>query len=188
MKRAIAALILLPLLSIPGWSSSIPCTESGSTTTDTITSEIVLPSTGGQATAIWEFLSTRNSSGQISYVIDATSIYFTGDGSVVDGMSTIQVFDMIAKATVGQGIALGYTACPTSCNSPVYVTVRQPACVTRTGSGLSTHFAQCQLTGCCVRQYSVCCPNGQSTPVITLVSSTSPNCQGGGPYCETTCP
>ena len=193
MKRAITALVLLPLLSIPVWSSSqVPnsfnCVESGGVPVDTVTNEVVLPSGGNSVVAIWEVIVSRTSSGSMVYTIDASSIYFTGDGTSINGMSTLQIFDILARATVAQGIAQGYTTCPTTCNPPAYVTVRQPACVTRTGSALTTHFTPCVNPGCCIRDYSVCCPSGQSMPVVTLVSSTSPDCQSGGPNCETTCP
>jgi hypothetical protein len=67
------------------------------------------------------------------------------------------------------------------------VTVVIPACVARSGSGISTKFSTCANSGCCTRYYGVCCPNGQGSPVVTLLSSSSTGCSGTG-TCESTCP
>jgi hypothetical protein len=60
-------------------------------------------------------------------------------------------------------------------------------CVHRSGLDTNTRFEPCSLTSCCIRTYAVCCPNGTSSPVITLLSSQITGCSPSG-YCESTCP
>lgn len=183
MKRAVTALALLLVLSVRCWSQS-QCVDSGATPVDTVSADVAL---SGNSAIIWEYGIFRTSSGQIQYVINVASIHFTGDGGVVDGMTTKQIFDLISQASVAQGVALGHTACSTSCSAPSYAVVRIPACVKRLGTGTDTFFEVCAGSGCCVRVYSVCCPAGGGGPNINLVSSTSPgcvNCTG----CDSTCP
>ncbi len=190
MKRALQALVLLLLLPIPVWSQSTSCTE-GVTITDTVQMKVEMSAQSGASSSIaWELMIGRTSGGQVNYYINPSSIVFSGDGSVVNAMTTVQVFDLIATATVSQGISLGATPCPSSCGTPSYATVVQPSCVNRTGSGTSTSFGSCPSPGCCIRTYSVCCPNGQGSPVVTLISSQSSGCSamGAGGNCSSTCP
>lgn len=191
MKRALQALVLLLLLPIPVWSQSTSCSEPGSTVIDTVQGKLEISNqSGNQGAIIWELIATRTSGGHTNYYINPATITFNGDGALVDALTTVQVFDLIATATVSQGIALGATPCPSSCGTPSYATVVQPSCVNRTGSGTSTSFGSCPSPGCCIRTYSVCCPNGQGSPVVTLISSQSSGCSamGAGGNCSSTCP
>lgn len=190
MKRALLALVLLLLLPIPVWSQSTSCNEQGTTIIDTVQMKLEFSTSGHVTGMIWELMIGRTSGGQTNYYINPASISFSGDGTAVDAMTTLQVFDLIATATVSQGISLGATPCPSSCGTPSYATVVQPSCVNRTGSGTSTSFGSCPSPGCCIRTYSVCCPNGQGSPVVTLISSQSSGCSamGAGGNCSSTCP
>lgn len=192
MKRALQALVLLLLLPIPVWSQSTPCNSQGEILSDTVTMKLEVSSQSGSSSGqlAWELLHERTSSGQTNYYINPSSIRFTGDGAIIDALTTLQVFDLIATATVSQGISLGATPCPSSCGTPSYATVVQPSCVNRTGTGTSTSFGSCPSPGCCIRTYSVCCPNGQGSPVVTLISSQSSGCSGmgAGGNCSSTCP
>lgn len=185
MRRAVTALALLLVLSVECWSQSIPCSDANPTVLDTVDCQIQL---SGVTYNTWEVWILRNGSGQINYVINVQSIQFTGDGAVVDAMTTKQIFDLIAQMTVAQGVGLGYTSCPSNCNTPTQAVVKIPACVERLGTGLETHFAVCAGTGCCTRVYNVCCPVSNSAPQITLASSNSPGCSGAAAGCESTCP
>ena len=185
MKRAVTALALLLLLSIPGWANpTTSCVDSTAVPIDTVTSELTLATTGQ---AIWEWFVGRTSNGQTIYSINPESIHFTGNCDSLNGMSTASIFDLLAKTTVAQGIALGYTKCSTSCSPPTTVTVVIPACVQRTGTSSSTHFYTCSNSGCCIRYYGVCCPNGNGAPTVTFLGSTSSGCSPTT-GCESTCP
>jgi hypothetical protein len=200
MKGALLAFALLLVCVISAHSQQIPCIDAGSTLDDTVYQSLTIPggifglsrsglsplSSGGLILS-WEFISERTSSGQHNYVISIPSISYSGDCSGVDGMTASQILDLIAKATVSRGVALGYTPCPASCAVPTLAKVSQPACVKRTGSGCATHFSACVPIECCVRFYSVCCPNGTTSPQITLLGSQSGGCSGLE-GCEATCP
>lgn len=185
MRSAVTALVLLLVLSVECWSQSNPCLDANVTVLDTVGGRVEL-SSGNDI--VWEVFVARTGSGQINYVINVGSIQFTGDGAVVDAMSTKQIFDLIAQMTVAQGIGLGYTSCPSNCNTPTQAVVKIPACVQRIGTGTDTHFTVCGGSGCCTRVYNVCCPTGNGVPLITLASSNSPGCSGAAAGCESTCP
>ncbi len=184
MRRAVMALVLLLVLSVECRSQTNNCSDPNATPIDTVSVDV---SVGAWTKSIWEVWIER-SGGQVQYVINVTSIHFTGDGATVDAMSTKQIFDMIAQTTVAQGVALGHTSCPSNCNAPTLAVVKIPACVQRLGTGLGTHFTVCGGGGCCTRVYNVCCPTGSSAPQITLASSSSPGCSGAAAGCESTCP
>lgn len=190
MKRALLASLALLFCSVSCWAQSNPCSEPGSTVIDTVEMQITVPPSGQTqaGTWIWEFLIERTSSGQTNYVINASSISFKGDATVANSMSTTQIFNMIATATVSHGVAVGFTGCPPTCDKPSYATVVQPSCVQRSGSGESTHFEPCPSPGCCIRTYSVCCPNGPGSPQIVLINSQSSGCPGVNGQCSSTCP
>lgn len=179
------ALALLLLLSIPGWSNQTYCVDTTATPIDTISADMALSNSGN---VVWEIYVERTSSGQTVYKINPASISFTGSCDSVNGMPTSAIFDMLAKATVINGIALGHTSCPSQCTPPTTTTVVMPACVSRTGSGSTTHFTTCSGSGCCTRYYSVCCPNGQGAPIVTLIGSNSTGCSSSSTSCQTTCP
>jgi len=197
MKRAILALAFLLLLTIPSWAQFAPCAEDGSVSIDTTTLHLTISSNsafalrGGITTSTttthvaWLVTTDRSASGRINYSISAPSITFSGDCSIVDGMSTVQIFDMLAKATVSQGLATGDLSCPAACTAPLITKVMTVGCVARTGSDSTTHFVPCVPGGCCVRTYSICCPNGNGSPVITLTGSQSSGCTGSN--CMSTC-
>lgn len=178
------ALALLLVLSVRCWSQTSYCVDQNATPIDSISVDVALGSSSQIISEIWV---TRSAGGQIQYVVNPQLIYFSGDGSKVDAMSTTQIFDLVAQAAVSEGISLGYTSCPGSCTSPATAIVRIPACVLRTGTGILTHFTVCSGSGCCVRVYDVCCPNGAGAPSVTLSSSSSPGCSPTS-GCESTCP
>jgi|GEM_PF-2585693 len=193
MKRALLAFVFLATYSTYSFAQTQWCIESGAEITDSVEVELTVSGQGGgTAQAIWEILAYRTTSGQVNYMIDPASISFKGDASVINALTTQQIFDLIGMATVSEGVAIGATPCPSSCLTPSYATVVQPSCVSRTGTGESTSFESCYSSGCCVRVYSVCCPNGQGMPQVVLISSQSPGCSGASGYgpgpCTSTCP
>lgn len=132
----------------------------------------------------------RTSAGHIDYVCDISSLVFTGDSTVINGTSTIQLFDLIGSAAVAQGIQLGYTSCSSSCPGTDTVRVIQESCVHRLGSGTSTVFTACLPKNYCFRSYTYCCPSGTGSPLITKLSLSSgltctPDLTGP---CQPTCP
>ncbi len=190
MKRALQALVLLLLLPIPVLSQSMPCSDPENTIIDTVKAELDVASGSSSSTIMWEYLVERTSTNQISFRIAVPSIRFSGDSTWVNSATTVQIFDLIAMATVSNGVSMGTPTCPSSCGAPSYASVVQPSCVERSGSGSSTQFTSCPSSGCCIRTYSVCCPNGSGSPVIMLVSSQNSGCSGIGPSgnCSSTCP
>lgn len=127
----------------------------------------------------------RTSTGRVDYVVKTESIRFVGNCPDADGISTADLFDLLAQADISQGIALGYTPCGISCDDTETSRVYADACVQRVGSGCSTQFAVCVGSGYCGRHYNVCCPNGPGAPVLRLLSTEAPVCAGVG--CESTC-
>src|ERR1041384_962500 len=119
MKRAILALAFLLLLTISSVAQLPQCADSGGTLIDTLHLQLTFSSSytlrmqgtstsGSTYQAIWAVIVERTSTGKINYIIDASSITFSGDCGPVDVMSTTQIFDMLAMATVSQGLAMGY--------------------------------------------------------------------------------
>jgi hypothetical protein len=185
MKRAFLALAFLLLLAISTWAQTPACSDS-ETVVDTTHVELSFSTTTSRTIA-WEVVIERASSGRIDAVINPTSIKFSGDCSGLNTMPTSQIFDVIAMATVSQEVGSGYMTCSASCASPTITKIYLPACVHRAGTDADTHFESCSPNSCCTRTYSVCCPNGTGSPVITLISSQSTGCTPNS-YCESTCP
>ena len=186
MKRAFLALAFLLLLAISTWAQLPMCSES-ETIIDTTHVELSFSTTASKSVYAWDIVIERTNAGRIDAAIDPTTIKFSGDCSGLNAMSTSQIFDMIAMTTVSQEVGQGYITCPSSCVNPVITKIYLPACVHRSGSDSTTRFESCSPTSCCVRTYSVCCPNGTGSPVITLLSSQSSGCTPNS-YCESTCP
>jgi len=187
MKRAFLALAFLLLLAISARAQTPSCLDSGESVVDTLHLQVSFSTSSSSASIAVEAFVGRTLSGRTDYIINTSSIKFSGDGSGINSKSTLQIFDMIAMATVSQGISQGLTNCPTSCTNPTVTKVITSGCVHRSGSDTNTHFEPCSPTSCCVRTYSVCCPNGTGSPVITLLSSQSSGCTPNS-YCESTCP
>lgn len=126
----------------------------------------------------------------ITYSIPLNSIRFSGEGSAIDSMPTATLFDLLAQAAIGQGLAAGYSTCPRVCGTG-FVHVVLPACVRRSGKGLDTKFESCVPDACCDRTYSICCPDGGTTPYIELVGAAGADCPAGdaanGGTCESLC-
>jgi hypothetical protein len=136
-------------------------------------------------------ISYKTESGEIDYVFDPSTITFSGtDCSQIDKISTIDMFDMISRAIVQQGVQMGMTPCSADCSSPDIVTrVYSSSCVKRSGTGCGTKFTCCSSKTYCERAFAVCCPNGIGNPTISMVSVESTGCDPtAGPHCEPLCP
>jgi len=138
-----------------------------------------------------EIIVYRTSGGRVDYVMNTSSIRFTGTcAGVIDNIPTGQLFGMLSQLAVAQGITNGYTTCGPSCSVPTITKVYQSLCVSRTGVGNGTSFHSCDITASCEKEYSVCCPSGASGPSITLIGITPSGACGIGPngvLCQTTC-
>jgi hypothetical protein len=121
------------------------------------------------------------------FSISPSTIHYTGDASIVDGMSTKAIFDLMCQTAISQLVAQGQISCSPTCPGPITWKLSTPACVQRVGSGSATQFLVCDENSCCTRYYTVCCPNGPSAPVIQMVMSESSGCAGLG-SCESACP
>jgi hypothetical protein len=138
--------------------------------------------------AIVVIVTVFNIGDRTDYYIDPESATFTGDGDWVDAQSTPQLFELMARTAISEGLELGYSTCNSDCGLLNPTTrVYAPACVKRTGTGLETKFSSCTLNLFSMREYTVCCPSGIEAPVTDLVFKTV----GGlcvGESCESTCP
>jgi hypothetical protein len=124
------------------------------------------------------------------YVPNLTGATFTGSDAAIDNMSTMDLLNLIAQVGIGQGFSEGYSTCPATCCGNV-VKVAYPACISRVGRGLNTRFESCGGDGCCIRSYSLCCPDGGNAPYVRLMGSSGGTCSGtgaSGSACESTCP
>lgn len=110
-------------------------------------------------TSVVDFLVTVEVSinSPASYQIDISTIQFRGEGAVVNSTSVAAMFVAMGKATIQKGVQLGYTQCSRPCPAVTYAEVRQPACLSRNGSGLQTTFSICS-PGCSQHIYEFCCP------------------------------
>jgi hypothetical protein len=187
MKKAYVLCACLLLLWTSTHAQNNPCNDAGGTIIDTMHPSAVLEVQGSNVVINWDVIVNRTSQGFVDYRVDVTSIRFAGDDAAVNGTSTLTLFDIIDRTTVAQGVAKGHTPCPVSCETPASARVTQLGCVLRLGSGVGTMFQPCPDPGCCSRLYTVCCPNGATAPVITLISAEGPNCSGMG-ACQATCP
>ncbi len=187
MIRALILSLVLSLLPTCLQAQAVICGDASGGILAKSTYEATLQYANSSAVVVFDVTTFRSASGQIGYSVDPKTIRFSGDGAAVDGSTTLQIFDLIAKSAVSKGLALGYPACPIPCEAPAVVTVGFPSCVTRIGAGLGTTFDTCG-TGCCTRYYTVCCPTGVLSPSITLLRVDTKPCAGGLPECEPTCP
>ncbi len=141
------------------------------------------------AAEFWIF-DVKTGGSTIDYVVNLASVRFYGNDSIINGLSTISIFDMFGKGVVAKGIFSGYTPCLPSCPGSDTVHVVQESCVHRLGSGVNTTFTACSPLDYCSRSYIYCCPSGPSSPQITqIVTGThvvcSPDANG---VCQPTCP
>jgi len=129
------------------------------------------------------------SENRIDYVPNIESIAFTSDDAWVDSKTTPQLFEMISKSALSQGLELGYAPCPASCSDLTMISrVIHPSCVKRLGHGIETSFVNCLPGSVAIREYLVCCPNGIEAPVMQQVYVESGSCVVEDELCERTCP
>jgi hypothetical protein len=133
---------------------------------------------GTECKVTWTTCVWRTGGGSILYAIDPLSVAFTGD--CTDTLPTTALFALMMQESLGKGIGLGYSPCPSSCANPIITRVYTVSCVLRTGSGSSTSFTPCS-TGQSYREYSYCCAGG--VPVITELPVASDGCTAP---CEST--
>lgn len=187
MIHALILSLVLSLLPLCLTAQAVICGDASGGVLAKSTFEATLQYANSSAVVVFDVTTFRTASGQIGHAVDPKTIRFTGEDAAVDGSTTAQIFDLIAKSGIAKGLALGYPACPIPCEAPVVVTFGFPSCVTRTGLGVGTTFDSCG-TGCCIRYYTVCCPSGVQSPSITLLRVDTKPCGGGLPICEPTCP
>jgi hypothetical protein len=128
-----------------------------------------------------------NIGGRTDYFLDPDSLTFTGDGAWVDDHSTPQLFELMSKLALSQGLELGYSTCEANCGSATPTTrVYAPSCVKRSGQGVDTRFEACELGLYSYREYTVCCPNGIEAPLTELIFKL-PGDPCLGENCDATC-
>lgn len=200
MKLLHAALLFLVSLffcSATAFCQSITCIAPGVVIVDTVQASLVLSESSSSSRFLfadadnrlsWEHIVTRPAPGEIEFHIPVDSIRFSGDGSAADSLSTQDLFALIAQTTILDAISLGYISCSGTCPG-ITVRVYLPSCVQRSGSGSSTSFTSCSSSQCCVREYQVCCPAPNGSPVLTPVQSQTPSCLSSAAIgCESACP
>jgi hypothetical protein len=130
----------------------------------------------------------RTSGGRIDYLPTLSSLTFSGDGSVINDLTTAQLFDAIDRAVVATGVTKGITACSSSCPGTDTVRVIHDACVHRLGSGTGTYFTPCAPQNWCYRMFTYCCPSGPGAPTVTKIASTPCTCVPDSTgSCDATC-
>jgi hypothetical protein len=122
----------------------------------------------------------RTGKGEIDLILDPSSIQFSGPCCEVDLMSTSEIFALVSRQGLAQGILQGTVPCPASCSVPTLARIYTAACVQRTGNCQTTAFASCgeELAW---REYSYCCNDG--LPLITELGSFGGACAAP---CEST--
>lgn len=135
-----------------------------------------------------EVLVFRTSGGRIDYLPTLSSLTFSGDGSVINDLTTAQLFDAIDRAVVATGVTKGITSCSSSCPGTDTVRVIHDACVHRLGSGTGTYFTPCAPQNWCYRMFTYCCPSGPGAPTVTKIASTPCTCVPDSTgSCDATC-
>lgn len=187
MKRIIM-LVLLFLFYFPLAGRAQICNEGQSLGVISGIQTVLQGPSGTSVMSTHEIFGFRLSNGEIMYVVNLESIQFVaGDPSVVDRTSTAAIFSAIAESSVRKGYDLGYyNPCPSTCGTPLETQVRQNCCVDRFGTGLATKFKACEISQCCIRTYTICCPEGAPEPEIKLKGATGGPCSGD--ECHNTCP
>jgi hypothetical protein len=188
MKRVLISLALLLMTAVASRSQTRLCFDSTAVRIDSMTTQVAMTNGIPGASGIVDVVVWRAASGRIYYSIRPESIRFSGDGEMIDGMSTPRIFDMLAANAVSVGVARGYTFCPVNCGTPASTRVAAAECVQRNGSGVATQFVSCDASGCCYREYTACCSGGQASPTVTLIGRFGSGCPPGTlPPCQSTC-
>jgi hypothetical protein len=120
---------------------------------------------------ISEIIVFVTSGGGIDYSINSSTIRFDGDGY---DPSTLDVYNDLAKATVMQGVQMGYTPCSSSCTGDIVARVWAESCIVRTGTGTDTRFTPLNSTSYSTRFMSAC--GSTSSPTVTQVRLVDPGC------------
>ncbi len=127
----------------------------------------------------WEiFVFSVQGGGAPVISISPGSILFSGDVTLLSSLSMADLFQKIAEESIRRAVAAGSIPCTPSCGGN-FIRVSLPACVRPIGLGNLISLVACQPITCCVKTYSVCCPNGSSSPQVQLVASDCPGCSGG---------
>lgn len=187
MRTLYSFLTLLALLLPATAGAQTLCTphptESAAVLIGNFTTHIILAKQDREVTGHTNICVFRNGAGKIDYVINVTSIQLEGEWEAGDDVPTLDLFEHFSRAAVAQGVAKGFSPCTSTGTNTARVLA--PACVQRTGSGVSTKFAPSGSLDASIRTYSISCPNGPAAPVITLLPAapTTVNCMNG---CERT--
>lgn len=127
----------------------------------------------------------RLANGQIDYILDASSVQFVGDCGAID-LSPSDVFALLAKEALVQGIAMNYSPCTPNCDDQQTSRAYSALCVRSVGT--DHPYIPCDMTSLCYREFTYCCPNGTSSPTVTEVPRQGEGCGAGAPGpCQPTC-
>lgn len=179
MKNVLATLILLATISLTASAQSLVFLPDPSATligTFTVQVGIIRDGNGNPTpskalgtnttTVIGTF---RSLNGTVSYQIVTPEIHFTGtDGALIDDVATPLLYAWLSQAAIEEGTARGYTSAP-GCAAPAVVNTFAEACVTRTSSGINTHFEPCGTDNYARWSYEVCTPQGTTTPSVSFI-------------------
>ncbi len=180
MKNVLATLILLATISLTASAQGLVfLPDPSATLIGTFMVQVGItrdangnPMKASQATGrdvITAIGSFRSANGTVSYQIVSPEIHFTGtDGALIDQVSTPLLYAWLSQAAIEEGTARGFTSAP-GCASPAVVSTFAEACVTRTGSGINTHFEPCGTDNYARWSYEVCTPQGSTTPSISFI-------------------
>jgi len=158
--------------------STISTTESTSGGTSTGTSDATKPTKGTRTT--YEIFIFRSGNGEIEYTLNLSSIRFDEIDNSIDGISTSDLFNFLGREAIRQGVALGYTSCPSVSDNTVEGKVWSEYHVTRVGSGNATRFYPIENETMATRGYSTWRESGSVSPAVSLVSTTTTKVSGSG--------
>jgi len=164
-------------------SASAPTAVASMMVTATVTNSTTAITSGGTTSytsdatktkgtrATYEIFIFRSGNGQVEYGLNVTSIKLDDPDHLADGISTPDLFNILGREAVRQGVARGYTPISNTCSGTVQGTVSAEYYVTRVGSGSDTRFTPYNTQTKAYRGYSVCMESGSVSPTVSLVTT-----------------
>jgi hypothetical protein len=135
--------------------------------------------TAEQLICVW-----RTSNGGTDLIGDPATVRFSG--TCLTDFPASDLFALIGQKAVAQALSSGYIKCGDGLAGMPAVRFQVATCVSKNGTGSSMTFGPC-TTVQCVRAYTVSCPHGSSTPVISRAPADNSGCGATPPGCQSAC-
>lgn len=179
------ALFVLLLSVAESKSQGSPSTcSSGIVVIDTIVCDTIVDydkTDADTASVEWETIVGVVSGDTLLFVLPG-SITFQSGGPEIDSLGTVQLFDLVAEASVRIAVEKGLLY-GEPCSSGSGVSVAVPICVIRSGSGPYTTFSSLDK---CITSDRVVehCQSGGITSVALISTTSCTSCNGGEMSCQ----